>query len=59
MSVVSPEYYIEEITKGKSYEELIKLRGEFIEGLIAFEKEYIFKPDSKRTFSIHPSPEVI
>lgn len=58
MSMVSPEYYIEEITKDKTYKELIKIREEFIASFESFEEEYVFNPDANWETNFCPSPEV-
>lgn len=59
MSMVSPEYYVEEITKGKTYEELIQIREEFIASFEKFEREYVFNPDANWKSDFCPSPEVM
>lgn len=41
MSMVSPGYYIQEATKGKSYAELIEMRSEFIKAFEDFERKYL------------------
>lgn len=58
MSMVSPEHYIEEITKDKTYKELIKIREEFIASFESFEEEYVFNPDANWETIFCPSPEV-
>ena len=58
MSMVSPEYYIEEIKKDKTYKELIKIREEFIASFESFEEEYVFNPDANWETNFCPSPEV-
>ena len=58
MSMVSPEYYIEEITKDKTYKELIKIREEFFASFESFEDEYVYNPDANWETNFCPSPEV-
>lgn len=58
MSMVSPEYNIEEITKDKTYKELIKIREEFIASFESFEEEYVYNPYANRETNFCPSPEV-
>ena len=59
MSMVSPDYYIQEITKGKSYVELIEIRNEFIKSFEDFEKKYVFNTETVEKPMIHPLPEVV